>query len=271
MTAVVVPSRHTKKVLEDTGSVTVPIHVIPETYHKSVTNDDLSPLDIDLSTSFNFLLFAQFTGQTPDTDRKNLFNTVKWMCETFTGDSEVGIILKTNSGCNTKIDRSITEKLLRNLISEVRKGPYPRFYFLHGAMSEEEVSSLYKVPSVKALVSLTRGEGFGLPLLEAAASGLPVIATGWSGHLDFLKYGKFIAVKHRLTEIPKARADGRVWVENSRWAEPIEDDAKKCLQRFRKKPSLPKQWANDLKEKIRKNFSEKSINQHYNKLMRNLT
>jgi len=47
-----------------------------------------------------------------------------------------------------------------------------------------------RFPQVKALVALTRGEGYGLPILEAAASGLPVIATGWSGHMDFLKLGK---------------------------------------------------------------------------------
>ncbi len=270
MTAVVVPSEHTKKVLKDTGDVRVPIYVIPETYHKSVGDDDLPPLDLNLSTSFNFLVFAQFTGGTPNTDRKNLFNTVKWLCEIFSNDPDVGIILKTNSGCNSRIDRQITEKLLSNLLSEVRKGPYPKFHFLHGAMTESEVAALYRVPSIKALVSLTRGEGFGLPILEAAASGLPVIATGWSGHLDFLKHGKFIAVRHRLSEIPKERADGNIWMPKSKWAEPVEEDAKKCLTRFRKKPDIPKRWAVELKKKMRQNFSERAINNLYNNLINDL-
>jgi glycosyltransferase involved in cell wall biosynthesis len=266
-----VPSEHTKKVLKDTGDIRVPIYVIPETYHKSVENDDLLPLDLNLSTNFNFLVFAQFTGGSPNTDRKNLFNTVKWMCEIFSNDPDVGIILKTNSGCNSRIDRQITEKLLSNLLSEVRKGPYPKFHFLHGAMTEAEVAALYRVPSIKALVSLTRGEGFGLPILEAAASGLPVIATGWSGHLDFLRYGKFIAIRHRLAEIPKGRADGNIWMPNSRWAEPVEEDAKKCLVRFRKKPDIPKKWATELKKKIRQNFSEQAINNLYDNLINDLT
>ena len=50
MTAVVVPSEFTKKVLLDTGNIRTPIHVIPETYHKSVENKDLQALDLDLST-----------------------------------------------------------------------------------------------------------------------------------------------------------------------------------------------------------------------------
>ena len=53
-------------------------------------------------------------------------------------------------------------------------------------MSDEELHAVYLHEKVKAFVSLTHGEGFGLPLFEAAYSGLPVIAPGWSGQLDFL-------------------------------------------------------------------------------------
>ena len=48
------------------------------------------------------------------------------------------------------------------------------------------MSTLYSHHKIKCMVSLTRGEGFGRPLLEASVNGLPIIASKWSGHLDFL-------------------------------------------------------------------------------------
>ena len=53
-------------------------------------------------------------------------------------------------------------------------------------MSDEEMHSLYVHPKIKALVSLTHGEGYGLPIFEAAYSALPVVTVGWSGQCDFL-------------------------------------------------------------------------------------
>ena len=62
----------------------------------------------------------------------------------------------------------------------------PNVYLLHGSLSMEEMNKLYNHPNIKAFVSLTHGEGFGRPLLEATMTGLPVIASNWSGQLDFL-------------------------------------------------------------------------------------
>ena len=53
-------------------------------------------------------------------------------------------------------------------------------------LTNAEMAQLYNHPKIKAMVTLTNGEGFCRPLLEAAACGLPVMATNWSGQLDFL-------------------------------------------------------------------------------------
>ena len=57
---------------------------------------------------------------------------------------------------------------------------------MYGDLTDEEMNNLYNHPKVKALVSLTKGEGFGRPLLEFTTTGKPVIASEWSGQLDFL-------------------------------------------------------------------------------------
>ena len=134
-------------------------------------------------------------------------------------------------------------------------------------MTGEEISSLYLEPSIKAFVSLTRGEGFGLPLLESAASGLPIIVTNWSGHLDFLQKKKFIPVHYKLVDIPSSKIDNRIFVEKSKWAEPIENDFKKKVKKFRHNYKIPQEWAKDLMTPIKENFSHKKICESYNSVL----
>src|SRR5574342_133621 len=160
MHSIIVPSQHAKQCLTNTGNVNRPIIVIPESYSDAVTAAELPTLD-DFPTSFNFLIFGQLTGNNPHSDRKNIFYTIKWLCETFKDDKDVGIVLKTNAGRNSRIDRNLVTNLMKQLLTEVKKGPYPRFYLLHGDMSDQEVAALYRHPQVKALVALTRGEGYG--------------------------------------------------------------------------------------------------------------
>ena len=264
MNRVIVPSEHTRSVLENSGNVSVPISVIPESYYDAIASDDVPSLGLEFSTDFNFLLFGQFTGNNPENDRKNIFYTVKWLCEAFADDPDVGIVLKTNSGRNTAIDRMLTRKTLQQLLHEVRRGPYPKFHFLHGAMTPLEIASLYRHPKIKALVALTRGEGFGLPILEAAVSGLPIIATNWSAHTEFLGKGRFIAVDYKLEEIHGSRVDNNIFMEGAKWAQPEEGAAKQRLLKFRKSPFIPKQWAEELKEKLLVEYSQSSIEKIYN-------
>ena len=264
MNAVVVPSAHSKNSLTNSGVVKSRMFVIPESYTPAVIGDEKTAIDdLKFSTSFNFLVFGQITGNNPENDRKNVFYTIRWLCETFKDDPDVGIVVKTNVGRNTCIDRKIVHQMFEALIREVRKGPYPRIHLVHGDMSDAEVASLYKHPSVKALVAATRGEGYGLPILEAATSGLPVIATRWSGHLDFMGLGKYIELDYKLQEIHPSRIDDRIFVRGSRWASPIEDDFKRKVKKFRDAHQIPKEWALQLSEKLKEKLSSQAVDSMY--------
>jgi len=268
MTAVVVPSQHTKQCLAASGQLTKPLYVIPEAYCDAIRSTNLPTLP-EFSTPFNFLIFGQLTGNNPESDRKNIFYSIKWLCETFKDDKEVGIVIKTNVGKNSRIDRGLTRGLLSQVVAESRRGSaYPKATLLHGDMSEAEVASLYRHPQIKALVALTRGEGYGLPILEAAASDLPVIATGWSGHLDFLKHGKYISVYYQLGEVHPSRVDNKIFVKGARWANPSEEDFKKRVSKFRQSHSTPKQWANELGEVLRDKYSLDSISKMYDEALK---
>ena len=141
---------------------------------------------------------------------------------------------------------------------------------LHGDMNDHEVASLYRHPQVKALVAATRGEGFGLPILEAAASGLPIIATDWSGHLDFLKLGKFVSLMYQLADVHPSRIDGKIFVKGARWANPSEDDFKKRVTKFRTSSMIPHEWAADLALQLSKSFGFEAVTKCYDTVLKDI-
>jgi glycosyltransferase involved in cell wall biosynthesis len=262
MDAVIVPSEHARLCLERSGDLRTKVTVIPEWFFtqisdKNKVNTEMSNFQFD--TDFNFLIVSQINGTNAFNDRKNIFFTIRWICEQFKDDPNVGIVLKTNSGRNTLIDRNVTLDLVKSLINEVRPGNFPKIHLVHGNLYPAELVDLYKNDRIKALVNLTRGEGFGLPILEAAASNLPVIATNWSAHKEFLSIGKFIDVDYNLIEIPESKIDNRIFIKSSMWADPIENDFKKKISKFRNKPDIPKTWSQRLGEKIRNKYSKESI------------
>lgn len=270
MSLIVVPSNFTKGVLENSGEVTTPIVVIPESWLETcrgAVQGKSKLADLEMDSKFNFLIVSQFTGNNPENDRKNLAYSLKWILEEFKDEPDVGVIIKTNFGRQTNVDRQNCLKTLSQIVMECRKGAGPRVHVLHGHMTNDEIVGLYTHPDIKALVSLTRGEGFGLPILEAAACGLPVIATGWSAHTEFLGQGKYVKVAHALNNIHESRVDGQIFVKDARWACPEEKDAKRKLSRFFKSPAVPREWALDLQKKIQKSHSPEAVEQFYNNML----
>jgi glycosyltransferase involved in cell wall biosynthesis len=262
MSVVIVPTAHVKQTLLASGDVKTPIHVIGEWYIPEV-DESVPSINIPLQTSFNVLIVSQMTAQNSLDDRKNIQDTLKWLFDAFKDDKDVGIVLKTNLGRGTKIDRKMTADTIKNFIKQNRQGQFPKVHLIHGNMTSSEVAALYRIPSVKCLINLTRGEGFGLPILEAAASELPVVVTNWSGHLDFLNLGKYIGIDYTLVDLPNTRVDGAIFIQGTKWAQPLEADFKKKILKFRNNYQMPKQWAKDLAVKCRDNFSRDAILKQY--------
>ena len=188
--------------------------------------DELPELDLDITTSFNFLTVAQFGP------RKNLQNTIKWFVEEFRND-DVGLVVKSNIAKNSLIDRNTLKGNISSLLQSLGDRQC-KVYLLHGDMTDEEMHSLYKNEKIDAFVSLPHGEGFGLPLFEAAYSGLPVVTVGWSGQMDFLvdEQGQeqFYNVAFDLQQVQKEVVWDGVIVADSMWAYAREGSAKQQMR-----------------------------------------
>ena len=267
MDLVIVPSKHTKETIENSGNITTEIKVVPEYIQPAILEKKLEPMNLGLNTNFNFLMFGLITGQTPDTDRKNTFYGIKWLCDTFKNDPDVGVVIKTNLGRMSVIDRKDTLTVLRKLLKEVRVGEYPKFYLSHGMMTVEELSSFYRSPDLHALVSFTRGEGYGLPLLEAASSAMPVMVTGWSGHMDFLRNIKFSSFNYDLIDVHPDRIDNEIFVRGAKWAHPKEDEVKNKLLKIKKSYKIPAEWARKGARYINENFSQEEVYKKYDEVL----
>lgn len=269
MDKIIVVSNHAKEVFESskyqgthpqTGepaslSCSTPIEVV----NYPVRKFSKKTLKLNLEHEFNYLAISQWGP------RKNFDNLINWFLEE-NFDQEVGLILKTSIRNNSLIDRSAAENRLKNILSnhEDRKCSV---YLLHGDLSEQEMTSLYQTGKIKCLISTAHGEGYGLPLFEAAYNGLPVIAVNWSGQQDFLcipqknkeKKPLFLTVDHELKNVQQEAVWQGVINADSKWAFPKEGSFKRRLREIRNSYPRFKKQAKTLQKHIIENFTEEKM------------
>lgn len=265
----VVPSEHSKKSFENATFIAQhdnsvlqlnkPVYVAAEGVDTSIFNPTNAHVwNQRFDTEFNFLCVGLGLDRGMGEDRKNISGLVKSFLEAFAGDKTVGLVLKISMVNGSLMDFEATKRRLGEIRSLVGCGEYPAIHLIHGRLSDKEMSDLYTHPQIKAYVTPTHGEGFGLPILEAAACGLPVIATGWSGHLDFLTMDgkkKFVPIKFTMKDIPQSAVWKGVMEQGTKWADPDMDELKNLMRKFRINPDPPKSWALDLTKRIQSEFS----------------
>ena len=175
--------------------------------------DEMDKID----ETFNFLYVGHWLQGGLGKDRKDTGMLVKVFCETFKNmKRKPGLIMKTSGAGFSVLDRESLLKKIKDVKDTVR-GDLPNVYLLHGDFTDEEMNELYNHPKVKSHISLTHGEGFGRPLLEATISEKPVIASNWSGHVDFLKKPNAVLIGGSLQNIEKGSFPDDFFIEGSQW------------------------------------------------------
>jgi len=191
---------------------------VDESVFKPIDNSLLDLVD-DIKEDFCFLHVGLWGKGGYGEDRKDISKLIKIFYESFANKKkQPALILKTNGAGFSILDR---EECLRKINEIKSKFPkdwnLPNVYLLHGFLSNEEMNKLYNHPKVKSFVSLTHGEGFGRPLLEATMTGLPVIASAWSGQMDFLSQTDSILLGGEMVKVPKSQHWKDIIIPESQW------------------------------------------------------
>jgi glycosyltransferase involved in cell wall biosynthesis len=235
MNLTLVSSEHAKKVFEastfeeknEQGQILrsikleKPVEVLFEgvntdIYKKLESINTLNELNI-IKEDFNYLFVGHWLQGEIGQDRKDTGMLVKIFLETFKNKKQrPGLILKTSAGNYSIMDRDSMLEKIRQIEASV-DGDLPSIYLIHGELSDNEVNELYNHPKVKAHVSFTKGEGYGRPLLEATLSQKPVIASNYSGHLDFLNPEMSILLPGEITQIHPSAVVQDMLIPESGW------------------------------------------------------
>jgi len=207
-----------------------------EDVYKPLDKDEIPTEFLDwlnnkVPEKFAFLFVGQWCKGNFGEDRKDIFNTIKVFYESFANKKkQPALILKTNGATYSIMDKEDCLTKINSIKSAFPKDwKLPNVYLLHGDLDKEEMNYLYNHPKVKAMVSFTHGEGFGRPLLEATMTGLPVIASGWSGHLDFLDTEKSLLIGGDIIQVPAGQAWKDIILPQSKWFKVNDNQAYKCF------------------------------------------
>jgi glycosyltransferase involved in cell wall biosynthesis len=211
-----------------------PIEVLFEGVDENIFKPlDDSSLDLvdDIKEDFAFLHVGLWGKGGFGEDRKDISKLVKLFYESFANKKEQpALILKTAGATFSILDREECLRKINEIKSMFPKDwNLPNVYLLHGSLSTEEMNKLYNHPKVKCFVSLTHGEGFGRPLLEASMVGLPVIASAWSGQMDFLSETDSMLLGGELVQVPKSQVWKDVVIPESQWFNVNETQAYRAM------------------------------------------
>ncbi|MBP1153350.1 MULTISPECIES: glycosyltransferase family 4 protein [unclassified Paenibacillus] len=188
--AVCVPSRHNKAAMRNSG-VKIPIFIVPHGVHSYIYTPKNRKIRL-IKTSGKFTFVSVFGFQ----HRKNPEALLRAYWKEFSPADRVALVIKTNGYSRTE-----TANWIKNKIHNYKKKlgirkPTAPIAIIAQHLRPQQLKGIYTLGS--AFVLPTRGEGVGLPFLESLSSGVPVITTGWGGHMDFLHSGNSFFIRYQL-------------------------------------------------------------------------
>jgi hypothetical protein len=181
-----------------------------EIYKPVKSTFDLSNIKED----FAYLFVGHWMQGALGEDRKNVGLLVKAFYETFKNKSKKpALILKTSTVGSSYMDRDELIKRIKMIKDTVKSSNLPNVYLLHGEFTDIEMNEIYNHSKIKAMVNLTKGEGFGRPLLEFSLTNKPIITTNWSGHTDYLNSEFVTLLPGNLNKVHPSAANNMLLAE----------------------------------------------------------
>jgi len=200
-----------------------PIEVIFEganlSTYKPIKQSEIKTIDLkDIKEEFCYLFVGHWMQGELGHDRKNVGVLIKSFYDAFRHKvgKKPALILKASSGVASYISRDTILDKIKTIRDDYGGAKLPNIYLLNGEFDDSEINELYNHSKVKAMVSFTKGEGFGRPLLEFGLTGKPIIASGWSGHIDFLHPEYNVLLSGKLENVHQSAANNWL-IPESQW------------------------------------------------------
>jgi glycosyltransferase involved in cell wall biosynthesis len=182
-----VPSNWGKGVLIAHGIAQEKIRVVPEAVDGNIFHTH-GRKPYSKTRPFRFLSVGKYEI------RKSLDETIEAFAQVYANTPAIELVIKSNYFINH-------DQKFQDLQNKVNSLGLENVRLLWGEMSTNDMAELYR--SCDAFVLPSKAEGWGLPLIEAAASGLPIISTAYSGHTEFLQTipDSVLSVSHTMGPI----------------------------------------------------------------------
>jgi glycosyltransferase involved in cell wall biosynthesis len=285
MDLIIVPSKFTKDVMVSTvyqeknkqtdqiigeHKIVKPVEVLFEGVNEEIfgkADGVISELD-KLETEFNFLIVGHWLKGDLGQDRKDIGMSIKTIATVFQylpKDKRPGIVIKTSTAGFSITDREMIKDRINAVLSPLGDKVIP-VYLVHGDLSEGEMSALYHHPKIKAMVSFTKGEGYGRPLAEFALTGKPILVSKWSGLVDFLPEENTVYLDGTLNNVHPSAADQFLMKEAKWFTVNYSDAANKLFDVFNNYSQHLKRSAG-LKGNILKNFTMEGMIKRMGEIM----
>jgi glycosyltransferase involved in cell wall biosynthesis len=242
--------------------------IVKKANYPFIENLSTKKIDLDITTKFNFITVCQISP------RKNFDATLNTFIETFHDNSDVGLICKIHGYNGSTLDFYSMKEYLE-AVKKKNPDMKCKLYLLHGDLTQEQMMSLYADDRIHCMITTTRGESWGLPLFEAACSGMPVIAPNYSGYRDFMVMldGKkekpmFSEVDFKLVPIDNKAVWDKVLIKGSLWADVNTKSLKKRMVDMTKDYPRFKSVAKKLSEHLKKEYSNEKVYSSYGNIIK---
>lgn len=277
MHVTIVPSEFTKSVFETTAknsgkTITTHLQVIPEYFDDKVYDNKnvtvkVAGLD-EIKESSAFLSVGHWLQGQLGEDRKNIGGLVHCFFNTYKNKKDApALILKTSGATYSVTDRIEIEGRINQVRDLFPNTKLPSIYLLHGDLTNAEMNALYNHSKIKAMISFTKAEGFGRPLLEFATTGKPIIAPHYSGPADFLKKDFICALPGVLTPIHQT-AQNEFLIDAAKWFTVDYVFAGKMMQEVLKNYKTWKDLATRQRYFVNTNFTETAVAKRYDEVLK---
>jgi hypothetical protein len=217
---------------------------------------------------FCFLIVGHWLKGSLGHDRKDIGMAIKTFATVFQylpKDKRPALVIKTSHAGFSVIDREETRRKIDDVLKSFGD-KCPSVYLIHGDMEETDMSNLYHHPKVKAMISFAKGEGYGRPMAEFTLTGKPIIASGWSGQMDFLPTEHSVLLEGSLTQVDESAADQFCMKEAQWFTVNYSNAANKIYDVYNKYNSYLEKSAG-LRENTLKNFTLEKMHDKFTQLM----